>query len=421
MMTGTTAGRRPTLPALTGLRAVAALLVVLFHYKYLVPGLAQSADAGARIVQAGYVGVSLFFVLSGFILAYTYLDPDGGMRGSLSDFWFARFARIYPVYFVALLIALPIFIDIAFVHPVGVMKLKDTLRTAFVTPLLLQGWTPKRAWMWNGPGWSLSAEAFFYLLFPVFGVAIAKKSVKWIIAIALIVFGFILLPQLLYGMTRPEGLTRINASTYGPWVAFLKFSPLVHLPQFVLGIATGVLFLRRRGKDTRSARMAWLATLSVAAAIVVLASSHRIPYLLLQGGLLAPLFAIVIYSLACGRGFIATILSNTLSMRLGEASYALYLIHMPLSWYLAIGRKAAGIPAPNAWVGLSIYVVIAVAVSFALYYIVERPSRERLQAWYRARGTGLPYSAEIKRFAEVSIRVLTSDPRAAMSIIRADG
>lgn len=421
MMTGSTAERRPTLPALTGLRAVAALLVVLFHYKYLVPGLAQSADAGARIVQAGYVGVSLFFVLSGFILAYTYLDPDGRMRGSLSDFWFARFARIYPVYFVALLIALPIFLDITLIHPVGVMKLKDTLRTAFVTPLLLQGWTPKRAWLWNGPGWSLSAEAFFYLLFPVFGVAIAKKSIKWIIAIALVAFGCILLPQLVYGATRPEGLTRINASTYGPWVAFLKFSPLIHLPQFVLGIATGVLFLRRREKDSRSMRMAWLATLSVAGSVVVLALSHRIPYLLLQGGLLAPLFAVVIYSLACGRGVIAAILSNTISMRLGEASYALYLVHMPLSWYLAIGRQAAGIPAPNAWIGLSIYVAIAIAVSFALYYIVERPSRERLQVWYRARGTGLPYSAEIKRLADVSMRVLTSDPRAAASIIRADG
>ena len=108
-------------------------------------------------------------------------------------------------------------------------------------------------------------------------------------------------------------------------------------------------------------------------------------------------------------------------MRLGEASYALYLIHMPLSWYLAIGRQAAGIPAPNAWVGLSIYVAIAITISFALYYIVERPARERLQRWYRARGTGLPYSAEIARIAAVSARVLTSDPRAAVSIIRADG
>jgi len=417
-MTRVPAGRRPTLPALTGLRAVAALLVVLFHYKYLVPGLAHSPAAGARVVQAGYVGVSLFFVLSGFILAYTYLDPDGDMHGSLSDFWFARIARIYPMYLVALLIALPIFIDNAFVHPVGVIRLKDALRTAFLTPLLLQGWTPKRAWLWNGPGWSLSAEAFFYLLFPVFGVAIAKRS-KWIIAVAPIIIGFILLPQLLYGMSGPDGLTRVNPSTYGPWVAFLKFSPLVHLPQFLLGIVTGVLFLRRRKKDAASTRMAWLATLSVTASVVILASSHRIPYLLLQGGLLAPLFSIVIYSLACGRGMFASILSHRILMRFGEASYALYLIHMPLRWYLAIVEKATGTQIPNTWGGLSMHIAIAVGVSIALFNLVERQSRERLQAWYRARGTGLPYSAKIRQLAELSVRALTSDPRTALSIIRA--
>src|SRR6478752_7231975 len=90
--------RRDTLPALTGLRFVAALLVVLFHYQFLVPGLAQSAVPGARVIQAGFVGVSIFFVLSGFILAYTYLDPDGTMRSTVSAFWHARFARIYPAY-----------------------------------------------------------------------------------------------------------------------------------------------------------------------------------------------------------------------------------------------------------------------------------------------------------------------------------
>jgi peptidoglycan/LPS O-acetylase OafA/YrhL len=420
-MTGLTSTRRPTLPALTGLRAVAALLVVLFHYKNFVPGLAQSASSAARIVQAGYVGVSLFFVLSGFILAYTYLEPNGGMRGSLSDFWFARFARVYPVYFVALLIALPIFIDITFVHPVGVMKLASTLRTAIVTPLLLQGWTPKRAWMWNGPGWSLSAEAFFYLLFPLFGAAIAKRSVKKIMVITVIAFGFIIMPPLMYGFSRAAGVWGVTPSTYGPWVAFLKFSPLVHFPQFVIGIATGVLFLRRGEQDRQSKFVGWFALTSFAVSAAVLALSHRLPYLMLQGGLLAPLFAVVIYTLACGRGIVASILSTAPAIRLGEASYALYLIHMPLTWYLAIGRKAAGMPAPNAWLGLSVYVAIAIGVSFALYYLVEKPARARLQHWYRERGTGLPYALQVKRLADVAVRVLTSDPRTAMSIIRADG
>jgi peptidoglycan/LPS O-acetylase OafA/YrhL len=412
------AARRPNLPALTGLRAVAALLVVLFHYKYIVPGLGQSTAAGARVIQSGFVGVSLFFVLSGFILAYTYIDDNHTLRGSWSDFIFARFARVYPVYVFALLIALPIFIDISLVHPVGVMKLKDTLRTAFLTPLLLQGWTPKRAWMWNGPGWSLSAEAFFYLLFPVIGIWIARQSSKKLGVLALVACIAIVAPPLVFAVSRAGGIAVVTSSSYGSWVAFLKFSPLIHLPQFVIGIITGVAFIRRRRPSSLDG---WLSIASVAAIIVVLASSHHIPYLLLQGGLLAPLFAVMIYTLACGRGIVCKLLSQPAAVRMGEASYALYLIHMPLSWYVTRGLRAIGWPRIEAWIGLAGFVAIAVASSLAVFALVERPSRVRLQAWYRQRGGELRSVEALRRYAATAARVLNSSPRAAISLIRADG
>jgi len=409
--------RRPNLPALTGLRAVAALLVVLFHYKYIVPGLGQSAAAGARVVQAGFVGVSLFFVLSGFILAYTYIDDDGSLRGSWSDFIFARFARVYPVYLFALLIALPIFIDISLVHPVGVMKLKDTIRTAFLTPFLLQAWTPKRAWMWNGPGWSLSVEAFFYLLFPVIGVWIARQSSRRLSIVAFLACVAIVVPQLAFIASRPDGFPPVTFSSYGPWVAFLKFSPLIHLPQFVIGIITGVAFIR---KDTPTL-MRWLSPAVFALIAVMLASSHRIPYLLLQGGVFAPLFALAIYSLACRHGIVGNVLARPFMVRMGEASYALYLIHMPLSWYVTIGLRSIGWPRIEAWAGLAGFVGIALASSFAVFAFVERPARQRLQLWYRENGGELRYVEKARRFAIVATRALSSNPRTAMSIIRADG
>src|SRR5438128_7044986 len=83
------------LKPLTGLRFLAALLVVLYH-----------VDLASRlplspIVGIGYVGVSFFFVLSGFILAYTYLDAHGRLNRSRGAFWGARIARVYPVYLVA--------------------------------------------------------------------------------------------------------------------------------------------------------------------------------------------------------------------------------------------------------------------------------------------------------------------------------
>ena len=371
---------RPNIPALTGLRAIAAILVVLFHYKYIVPGLGASPAPGARVIQTGFVGVSLFFVLSGFILAYTYIDDDGALRGTWKDFLFARFARVYPVYLFALVIALPIFIDISLVHPVGVMKLKDTLRTAFLTPLLLQGWTPKRAWMWNGPGWSLSAEAFFYLLFPVIGVWLARQSSRRLKLVVFLACLAIAAPQTVFGFSRPGGIESVTSSSYGPWVAFLKFSPLIHLPQFVIGVVTGLAFVRRKEpvKNTD-----WLTLAVIAAITAVLVSSQRIPYLLLQGGAMAPLFALAIYSLACGGGIAGKLLAHPGTVRMGEASYALYLLHMPLSWYLTKALQLMGWPRIEAWTGLIGFVVIALMFSFATFSAVEQPARQRLKAWYR--------------------------------------
>jgi peptidoglycan/LPS O-acetylase OafA/YrhL len=382
IMEATTSTRRPNIPALTGLRAVAALLVVLFHYKYIVPGLGQSPASGARVIQAGFVGVSLFFVLSGFILAYTYIDDDGSLRGSWKDFLFARFARVYPVYLFALVIALPIFIDISLVHPVGVMKLKDTVRTAVLTPLLLQGWTPKRAWMWNGPGWSLSAEAFFYLLFPSIAVWLAKQSPRRLRVVMLLSCFALLIPQLIFGASRPGGIGSVTSSSYGPWVAFLKFSPLIHLPQFVIGVVTGLAFIAR-WKVARST--GWQTIAVIAAIAVILASSHRIPYLLLQGGLLAPLFALTIYALACGGGIVGRLLAHPVAVGTGEASYALYLIHMPLSWYLTKALQMMGWPRIEAWTGLTAFVLFAVLFAFAIFNAIEQPARERLKARYRDR------------------------------------
>ena len=324
--------------------------------------------------------MSLFFVLSGFILAYTYIDVDGSLRGSVKDFLFARFARVYPVYLFALVIALPIFIDISLVHPVGVMKFKDTVRTAILTPLLLQGWTPKRAWMWNGPGWSLSAEAFFYLLFPAIGVWLAKQSSRRLKLIALLACLALVIPQLIFGASRREGIQSVTSSSYGPWVAFLKFSPLIHLPQFVIGVVTGLAFIARPNATKSTS----LQTLTVIAAIVlILASSNRIPYLLLQGGALAPLFALAIYALACGGGIVGDILAHPAAVRMGEASYALYLIHMPLSWYLTKALTLMGWPRIEAWTGLTAFVLLALLFSFAIFSAIEQPARERLKDWYR--------------------------------------
>lgn len=377
--------RRDALPALTGLRFVAALLVVLFHYQFLVPGLARSAAPGARVIQAGFVGVSIFFVLSGFILAYTYLEPSGTMRRSMSAFWHARFARIYPAYAVALVLSLPIFIDVAVVRPVGVIHLSDFIKAAVLTPTLLQAWTPKKAWMWDGPAWSLSVEAFFYALFPFIAVAIARRPRRQVVAIGCFAGLCALAGPSVYALTSPLGIWQVTTATYGPWIATLKFLPLFHLPEFVIGICTGVILNHRRDADSKRRSLAWITLIGAAAVVGMLALSDRIPFLFLQCGALALPFAVLIYCLAFQQGILAKALSTRAAQLLGGASYSLYLLHLPISTYLTISGKLLGFAWLTGWVGVAVYVAVAIGAALAVFVFIEEPSRSWLRARYETK------------------------------------
>jgi peptidoglycan/LPS O-acetylase OafA/YrhL len=168
----------------------------------------------------------------------------------------------------------------------------------------------------------------------------------------------------------------------------VKFSPLIHLPQFIIGIITGVVFIRRQGRDASAMGIASIG--SFAAIATVLAFGNRIPYLLLQAGLLAPLFAVAVYTLAHGRGIVCRVLSHGAAVKLGEASYALYLLHMPLSWYMTRVLTLLGWPRIEAWTGLTGFVAIALTVSLAVNTAVEEPARLRLRQWYRS-AEGYPW------------------------------
>src|SRR5882672_6555828 len=96
--------KMPPLHSLTALRFFAALYVLVYHRRAELSGYADLPD---RIIAHGYVGVPLFFVLSGFVLAYNYVGPDGRLSTRSLTFYTARFARIYPMYLLAFVLFAP--------------------------------------------------------------------------------------------------------------------------------------------------------------------------------------------------------------------------------------------------------------------------------------------------------------------------
>src|SRR5260370_8948074 len=136
-----------------------------------------------KLSSIGYVGVSFFFVLSGFILVYTY----AGRPMILKNFWRARFARIYPAYAFSLLVTAPFFFYAVltmnipfFVWAKAHLKLASALVLS-----LLQAWVPQAALTWNAVAWSLSVEPFFYLLFPFLLLLFVRRSQPHLLLIPL--------------------------------------------------------------------------------------------------------------------------------------------------------------------------------------------------------------------------------------------
>ena len=355
---------RPEIPVLTSLRFLAALWVVLFHISEM--GLWRGGFVPYRaVIHLGYLGVSFFFVLSGFILTYVY----AGREVSKRRFWQARFARVYPAYLFSLLVTAP---SIPSLLPM-LRAMHGSPAIAIASfPLLLEAWLPRDLFFWNVVAWSLSVEAFFYLVFP-FALRILERTDarglrvwligSWAASLAL-TLGYVAL--------KPDGVawpTSQDLSLF--WLNVVKFNPLARLPEFLLGMGTGALFLRKRPLP-----QLWpLATGIVLLSIGVLLQG-KIPYPVMHSGLLAPAFALLIYGFATQTVSFAFLRSRLLLL-LGEASYSLYLLH---TFPLALMTFAFHLDrSPHVLRVIGIFLVSIVLVSIGVYIGIENPLRKRLR------------------------------------------
>ena len=353
---------------MTGLRCFAAVNIVFFHFSN-----PQWFGAFAPIVNAGYASVSYFILLSGFVLGYNYNARARAGELDVARFYKARFTRLYPIYFLSLLLA----------WRVLPLEYGTHTHTMFwtgmvLTPLLLQGWVPSIATFLNTPAWTMSAESFFYVLFPWMARWNKPTNIRRHVGKLGGVWMLGLIPGTLYVVLNPDGIAHPDRWSYGPWLNALKYTPLPHLASFVFG----VLLAELDELVPRSGRLRFiLGIFGFSAAFGLLSLGPVVPYPLLHDGLLMPLFGCIVLGLA-GNNPLAYALGARPLVFVGEASYCLYLLHFNM-WNLIHDTHVLnrlGLARFDPWIS---YVLLILMALLALHFI-EKPAQRQLRKWMSA-------------------------------------
>lgn len=385
--------KKKPLAALTSLRFFAALAIVVHHCNGVFWPVAALGPLD--------VGVSFFFVLSGFILTWVYHDQLDTPR-QWRAFYLARWARIWPLHLVCLLLTM-LLVAVPEPFDVGVLM---------ANALLLHAWIPfdRYFFSYNYVSWSISTELFFYLLFPL----LLRPAMRWRHRSLLLAVSLALAIVLLLGLLSWEhGLpswqtTHDHLSSTG----LLYANPLARLAEFLCGMVAGIVFVRRQ-RDGVACRWCWtlvelgsVALLLLAYRYVLTSFAPLVHQLMLSAGAtrvplaavasepallgqlnplaamlidewanhvgLTPFVMLLVVVFACQRGVLSQGLSQRWLVLLGEISFAVYLVHQ------IVLRVAQQNGLSGDWQGFVVYGCIVMLAALGLHVLVEKPARRWL-------------------------------------------
>jgi peptidoglycan/LPS O-acetylase OafA/YrhL len=359
---GAPASRTSTrLDSLTGLRALAALAVFGFHAAVL--------PQTAHLVGQGGVGVSFFYVLSGFVLMWA-----GGGRVPALTFYRRRFARIYPSFLVAWIAGIAVMLIAEHVTPnpgqVGVGL------------LLLQSWVPDQSWSFaiNGVSWSLSCEAFFYLTFPLWaGALLAARGRQRGIVIAACLAGTFITAAVSQ-MLDPGGVADPPTNLWSWYV--VGGLPTVRILEFILGAC-----LAAELRQGRSWNIGLLPASALAAAAYLLSGFWATRFC----GIFVTLVPFLLLIAAAAGADLSdrrSVFANRLMVWAGQISFCFYLVHQLVIRVVA-PRMHSGVAR------IPIELLVSVGAAAALHYTVERPLERRIRG-RRSPARGAPSHAEVQ-------------------------
>ena len=362
--------RRPRLDGLSSLRFFAAVGIFFFH-AFAMKSFGWAPQWAQHLAELGYIGVSFFLVLSGFVLVYGFAGRPIEKWG----FWRSRLARVYPAYLFSLL-----FVGTFFFYAIFMLDIPELawfkahpLATTLLCLTLLQAWVPPAALGWNAPGWALSVFWFYYLIFPgVLRWAERRKTqvlwtvagVAWIAAVGL---------SIAYVIVKPDHVQYANPYHINLfWLNALKFNPAVRLPEFLLGVALGFQVIRSERWKRYGVQMVLGGVVLLA---VLIAVRPLVPYPVMHTGLAAPAFLLLIWGVAA-KPKLTALLETKPFVILGDVSLSFYLLHSNILGMMVY----AGGGIPRVSPSITFFALfVSIVASVVVYMVIEIPARRWLE------------------------------------------
>lgn len=346
---------------LTFTRFVAAVLIVVFHFG---SGPMHFANTYIQFLfKQANVGVSYFFMLSGFVMIIAYHKKT---KVNFINYMHNRFARIYPVYFLALLLLLVLFI----------ISKRVSLLDFLLNVLMIQAWIPGKALVFNIAAWSISVEFLFYVVFPFFYNRWYSKINYKKLIIPIVLF-WIVSQGLYHYMIFQESFLNFIYDNVD-----IKYHPLFHLNEFLIGNLAGLFFIKNSHKTKNYDGV-------ILGLVVLLLLVLKFPIgLNFHNGFLAVLFIPIIVLLSLNTGFITKLFNKRIFIFLGEISYGLYILQFIVWMYISDYRL-------NKYFGLDkaedflfcffLRLAILIGLSALSYIYIETPIRNKIKNYAKNR------------------------------------
>lgn len=381
-------GNKTYVHNLTALRGIAALLVVVYHINLVFRG-ALCGGLITGFLSQLYLMVDLFFMISGFVMCHVYGDwfKERISFTNFMRFGIARFARIYPMY----LVSLTVLVLVVIYYQARVGETPELFKNTFdfatipLNMLLLQSMNTLTYLGWNIPSWSVSVEWWVYLVFPflIFLSAKYSRPASSVLVLVLCATGYVAISIWLYNVS-PLVTAGVLEKDYRSIDVTFNYGLFRCLLGFIIGMVIHRYFVRGKYKNLLASDSAVFILL-----VMLLVALHfSIPNYITVW-----IFPALILGVAYGSERANRLLSHPFLTQLGELSYSIYLIHMPLLYafilfLLFVPDAHYTLPLSTqpllAWAMAYAFISLTLAVAYFSYTCIEVPARNRIKALTRA-------------------------------------